>query len=121
MKRRAEFLVSKRDGRCEWLRATKLARSIHVALEASGGGQQPVRALELATEIVGALRFRRATDVIETSKLSTVVQEHLIERGYTLAALLYAEAGRRRRPSVFGDEERRSVPFWSDERLFGAQ
>ena len=36
VKRQAEFLVRKRDGRCEWLRATKLARSIHAALSAAG-------------------------------------------------------------------------------------
>ena len=32
MKRRTEHLVEKRDGRREFLRATKLARSVHLAL-----------------------------------------------------------------------------------------
>jgi hypothetical protein len=36
MKRRTEHLVEKRDGRTEFLRATKLARSIHLAMHSVG-------------------------------------------------------------------------------------
>lgn len=55
MKRRTEHLVEKRDGRTEYLRATKLARSIHLAL-VSVGVDEDWRALELANVVLLALR-----------------------------------------------------------------
>ena len=45
MKRRTEHLVEKRDGRTEFVRATKLARSIHLALS-SVGVDEDWRAIE---------------------------------------------------------------------------
>ena len=57
MKRRTEHLVEKRDGRREYLRATKLARSIHLALFEIGVDED-WRALELATVVLEGLRTR---------------------------------------------------------------
>ena len=61
MRRRAESLVEKRDGRRESLRATKLARSIHLAL-AECGIREDWRALDLASSVLGGLRARRADE-----------------------------------------------------------
>lgn len=36
MKRNVQFLIQKRDGRVEWLRASKIARSLQRACEAAG-------------------------------------------------------------------------------------
>ncbi|MGE0141706.1 MAG: hypothetical protein AB7I19_02310 [Planctomycetota bacterium] len=36
MKRNVQFLIQKRDGRSEWLRASKIARSLQRACEAAG-------------------------------------------------------------------------------------
>lgn len=115
MKRQAEYLVRKRDGRCEWLRATKLARSVHAALAAAGSVTRE-RSLDLATEVVGRLRRERSGDeVVGTAQIATVARRVLIERGYSLAALLFAEFGSRRAATL----EDRGTLFWSDERLFG--
>ena len=122
MKRQAEFLVSKRDGRREWLRATKLARSVHDALAAIGIDDRSV-SLDIATQVVGRLRQQRGMDDLQTSQVGTMVQEELVRRGFSLAALFYAEVGQRKRGRevVSTDLEARGVtPFWSDERLFGA-
>ncbi len=120
MKRQAEFLVSKRDGRREWLRATKLARSIHLALRSAGVVERE-RSLDLATRLVARLRRYRRETVLETSRLASVVQSELIDRGYTLAALLYAEAAQRQQERVPSGAAPidRVEPFWSDDRLFG--
>jgi hypothetical protein len=61
MKRRTEHLVEKRDGRREYLRATKLARSIHLAL-CGVGVDEDWRALELANVVLEGLRRRRSDD-----------------------------------------------------------
>ena len=58
MKRRAEHLVEKRDGRTEWLRTTKLARSVHQAL-CSVGVNEDWRALEVANAVIQGVRARR--------------------------------------------------------------
>ena len=58
MKRRTEHLVEKRDGRREFLRATKLARSIHLALYEIGVDED-WRALELASVVLEGLRSRQ--------------------------------------------------------------
>jgi ATP cone domain len=106
MKRRVEFLVEKRDGRREWLRATKLARSIHLALQ-SAGVDEDWRALEVASTVLLGLRRRRADDpmagcgVLTTTEIADAVQHVLVVTGQPVAAAAYgavsAERGRRRR------------------------
>jgi hypothetical protein len=124
MKRRAEHLVNKRDGRREFLRATKLARSIHLALH-SVGVDEDWRALELANVVLTALRTKRRPDAagedavtLSTVEISDAVQHLLVVTGQPQAAVAYgavaAERSRRRtslallsRNAAFGDT---SVP-----------
>jgi len=119
MKRRAEHLVQKRDGRREFLRATKLARSIHLALQ-SVGVDEDWRALELANVVLQALRQKRgggdggvdtAEVVLTTTDIADAVQHLLVVTGQPTAAVAYgavaAERSRRRRSLAtigrFGD------------------
>ena len=111
MKRRTEHLVEKRDGRTEFLRATKLARTIHLALH-SVGVDEDWRALDLANVLLLALRERRAAaagdgarpdraPVLTTTELADAVQHLLVVTGQPAAAVAYgavaAERTRRRR------------------------
>lgn len=111
MRRRSEHLVRKRDGRTEFLRATKLARSIHLALH-SVGVDEDWRALELANVVLQALRQKRdgaldavatsnTTTMLTTTELSDAVQHLLVVTGQPTAAVAYgavaAERVRRRR------------------------
>ncbi|HEX5050192.1 MAG TPA: hypothetical protein VFZ65_00340 [Planctomycetota bacterium] len=107
MKRRTEHLIEKRDGRTEFLRATKLARSIHLALH-SVGVDEDWRALDLANVALQALRQKRGAGaaagdavVLTTSELSDAVQHLLVVTGQPSAAVAYgavaAERTRRRR------------------------
>jgi hypothetical protein len=107
MKRRTEHLVEKRDGRTEFLRATKLARTIHLALH-SVGVDEDWRALELANVLLLALRENRhavprGTEirVLTTTELADAVQHVLVVTGQPQAAVAYgavaAERTRRRR------------------------
>ena len=109
MKRRTEHLVEKRDGRREFLRATKLARSIHLALFEIGVDED-WRALELATVVLEGLRTRRTGDpeasvpggslVLSSGEIADAVQHLLVVTGQPAAAVSYgavqAERGRRR-------------------------
>jgi hypothetical protein len=105
MKRRAEHLVQKRDGRREFLRATKLARSIHLALH-SVGVDEDWRALELANVTLQALRQKRTAvgavepTVLSTSEIADAVQHLLVVTGQPNAAVAFgavaAERSRRR-------------------------
>ncbi len=110
MKRRAEHLVQKRDGRREYLRATKLARSIHLALQ-SIGVDEDWRALELANVVLMALRQKRdavvagedvalSTAMLSTGDIADAVQHLLVVTGQPAAAVAYgavaAERSRRR-------------------------
>ena len=105
MKRRTEHLVHKRDGRREFLRATKLARSIHLALH-SVGVDEDWRALELANVVLLALRQKRSADlvgddvVLSTDEIADAVQHLLVVTGQPSAAVAYgavaAERSRRR-------------------------
>jgi hypothetical protein len=110
MKRRTEHLVLKRDGRTEFLRATKLARSIHLALH-SVGVDEDWRALELSNVVLQALRQKRgdedsstattAVAMLSTTEISDAVQHLLVVTGQAPAAVAYgavaAERTRRRR------------------------
>lgn len=117
MKRRTEHLVEKRDGRTEFLRATKLARSIHLALH-SVGVDEDWRALELANVLLLALREKRhavprGTEIamLTTADIADAVQHVLVVTGQPQAAVAYgavaAERTRRRRSLAtlgrFGD------------------
>ncbi|MBL9080028.1 MAG: hypothetical protein JNL08_21225 [Planctomycetes bacterium] len=112
MKRRTEHLVEKRDGRTEFLRATKLARSIHLALH-SVGVDEDWRALELANVLLLALREKRSdvTVPLSTNEIADAVQHLLVVTGQPSAAVAYgavaAERKRRRRSLAtlgrFGD------------------
>ncbi len=108
MKRRTEHLVEKRDGRTEFLRATKLARSIHLAL-VSVGVDEDWRALELANVVVLALRRKHgegegskgsAAVTLTTAEIADAVQHLLVVTGQPAAAVAYgamaAERSRRR-------------------------
>lgn len=112
MKRRVEFLVEKRDGRREWLRATKLARSIHRALVAAHSAEA-WQAAELAATVIAALRVRYAGDApIPTHAIAGAVEQVLRATGYPAAARLYVAAGAarvRRRAELAGPRERIAV------------
>ncbi len=106
MKRRAEHLVHKRDGRREFLRATKLARSIHLALH-SVGIDEDWRALELANVVLTALRQKKRPDAaveaelaLSTTEIGDAVQHVLVVTGQPQAAVAFgavaAERSRRR-------------------------
>lgn len=106
MKRRTEHLVQKRDGRREFLRATKLARSIHLALH-SVGVDEDWRALEIANVTLQALRQKRSASggdtepmVLTTSEIADAVQHLLVVTGQPNAAVAFgavaAERSRRR-------------------------
>jgi hypothetical protein len=105
MKRRSEHLVQKRDGRLEYLRATKLARSIHLALR-SVGVDEDWRALDVGAAVLTGLRYRHAASggeappVLTTADLATAVQSVLIATGQQAAAVAFdavaAERHRRR-------------------------
>lgn len=105
MKRRAEHLVLKRDGRREFLRATKLARSIHLALH-SVGVDEDWRALELANVVLMALREKKrlggedVAEMLTTTEISDAVQHVLVVTGQPTAAVSFgavaAERTRRR-------------------------
>lgn len=105
MKRRTEHLVEKRDGRREFLRATKLARSVHLALYAIGVDED-WRAIEVATAVLEGLRQRRKDAgevgpvVLTTAEIADSVQHLLVVTGQPAAAVSYgavqAERARRR-------------------------
>lgn len=110
MKRRAEHLVEKRDGRTEWLRTTKLARSVHQAL-CSVGVNEDWRALEIANAVVHGVRARRDAALalgrnvgpMSTTELADAVQNVLVATGQAAAAAAYGAMGverQRRRNSL---------------------
>ena len=107
MKRRSEHLVQKRDGRVEFLRATKLARSIHLALR-SVGVDEDWRALEVSAAVLTGLRYQKtaaasdAPSVLTTADLATAVQHVLVATGQPAAAVAFdaVASERQRRRSV---------------------
>jgi hypothetical protein len=94
MKRRSEHLVKKRDGRMEFLRATKLARSVHLALQ-SVGVDEDWRALDVTTAVLAGLRARReqvlldGAPVLSTIELASAVQGVLVANGHAAAAVAF--------------------------------
>ena len=106
MKRRAEFLVEKRDGRREWLRATKLTHSIlrafgSVDADLPNAGE-PWRAMDVACSVLTGLRsLHGENEVLTTDLLAEAVPRVLLATGHASAASAYenvgAEQQRRRR------------------------
>jgi len=113
MKRRSEHLVRKRDGRYEFLRTTKLARSVHLALR-SVGVDEDWRALEITTAVLTGLRCRQVAaggdqaPVLTTSELAGAVQHVLVATGHPAAAVAFDAVAveRLRRRSVLAAAER---------------
>ncbi len=115
MKRPAEYLVRKRDGRHEYLRSTKLAHSIHCALREVGAAEDWLP-MEIASTVVAGLRVRQAERVatscitevretLSTDELATAVEHVLTATGFAQAAELYANTGavqRRRQALLHG-------------------
>ena len=97
MKRRAEFLVTKRDGRKEWLRATKLGRSIQRAAEAATAGDVIVEqwwAMELTAAVLQGLRQKCGRgEVLTTACLADAVEQVFLATGFPQAAAAYRQAG----------------------------
>ena len=84
MKRRNEFLICKRDGRREHVRASKLARSIDRALD--GAAPTPWFALDAATGLLAGLRERVDSGApCSTRQLATDVIAWLQAGGLTAA------------------------------------
>jgi hypothetical protein len=109
MKRRSEHLVEKRDGRTEFLRATKLARSVHQAL-CSVGVDEAWRALEVTAAVLAGLRQVQAAApagrALSTAAIGEAVQQVLVATGQPAAAVAYgaiaAERARRRTTALQG-------------------
>jgi hypothetical protein len=97
MKRRAEFLVRKRDGRKEWLRATKLGRSIQRAVEAATAGDVVVEewwSMELTSAVLQGLRQKCGRgEVLTTACLAQAVEQVFLAMGFPQAAEAYRQAG----------------------------
>ncbi len=108
MKRKAEFLVEKRDGRREWLRATKLTRSILLAFSSVDADEpdvdEPWRAMDVACSVLTGLRSLHGENaVLTTDSLSEAVPRVLVATGYANAADAYEKVGaeqRRRRRAL---------------------
>ena len=113
MKRRAEFLVDKRDGRREWLRATKLAHSIYLALRSADtcATGEAWRAVDLASSVLTGLRSVHGQAVLTTDQLAAAVARVLMATGFPLAAFAYERCGaeRRRRRWALGQVSTASV------------
>ena len=110
MKRRAEFLVEKRDGRREWLRATKLTHSILLAFGSVDADEpdvdEPWRAMDVACSVLTGLRSLHGENaVLTTDSLSEAVPRVLLATGYANAASAYEKVGaeqQRRRRALRG-------------------
>ena len=101
MKRSKGFRVKKRDGRSEWLRATKLARSIGTAIAAARGESfdssfcgldgEDWRTADLTAAVLTGLRDQFGEDVtLPTETIAQAVQQVLLATGFPLAAEEYA-------------------------------
>ncbi len=97
VRRREAYLVEKRDGRREWLRTTKLARSIRAALSVESddvaSGADDWLAMDLATAVIGGLRARGDLSVVRTERIGEATVRVLIATGYPRAAAAYTRVG----------------------------
>lgn len=103
MRRQVSFLVEKRDGRREWLRATKLARSIRLALIDAEAGDEWL-ATELAAAVLAGLRARGEASAVRAEVIADAVGRVLVAAGCAPAAAAYvrARAERERRRAELG-------------------
>lgn len=110
MKRATRFRVRKRDGRTEWLRATKLARSIGLAIAAARGEEFDIassgltgedwRTADLTAAILTGLQEHYGCGrMLSTSAIADAVQQVLLATGFPCAAEEYARAA--------GEQQRR--------------
>jgi len=97
------FLVEKRDGRREWLRATKLARSIRLALQASSSSDEWL-ATELAAAVIAGLRARNDGAAVGTAVIADSVARVMVAAGCVDGAAAYAavRSERERRRAELG-------------------
>jgi hypothetical protein len=107
VKPRADFRIERRDGRCEWLRTSKLARSLRAALCAAGEGEPggELDSLELAAEVVSALRAGAEPAVpLHAEQVAAAAARALCARGFLRSAGLYLEfrAARAHRQRALG-------------------
>jgi len=102
------LLVEKRDGQVEWLRATKLARSILLALHAEDEGEE-WRALDLAATVLAGLRTikGRRRRHLTTDEVAGAVTEVLLATGFPGAAQAYV--------AVASERARRARSFAANE------
>ena len=96
MSQRADFLVEKRDGRIQRLRATKLARSIYLALRAANRGELG-RAADLASAVLTGLRvICDHGRPVRSQEIASAVQRALTGAGFPAAAWTYDGVSRER-------------------------
>jgi hypothetical protein len=98
VKRTAEFLVKKRDGRREWLRATKLTHSILLAFASVHPDKpdvdEPWRAMDVACSVLTGLRSLHGENaVLTTDSLAEAVPRVLLATGHANAADAYEKVG----------------------------
>jgi hypothetical protein len=115
MKRNVQFLIQKRDGRSEWLRASKIARSLQRACEAAGVFDCDVFDLtakvmrDLSTRArIGATSFGEGpkaaasgaqaprSDALTADAVAASVTRVLYASGLTRAATCFVVAARER-------------------------
>ena len=101
MQRTARFRVRKRNGRTEWLRSSKLARSIARALTAVGAQSNRVasycvpgeewRTVDFTTTVLTGLRGELYDDQpLETARIGEAVQQLFCATGFVDVASAFA-------------------------------
>lgn len=108
MRRTARYRIRKRDGRIEWLRTSKLGRSIHRAMQTAADEVGDVeageaagllpgeewRTLDLVSGVVAALREEFGEDaLLSTARLAEAVPQALWAAGLPLAARAFTRVG----------------------------
>ncbi len=89
MRRQVGFLIEKRDGRREWLRATKLARSIRAALYAVDVADDWL-GTDLAAAVIAGLRARGEAGAVRSEAIADAAARVLVAAGQAPAAVAYA-------------------------------
>jgi hypothetical protein len=90
------FLVEKRDGRLQRLRATKLARSIFSSLRAAGVAAEPGQSAELASAVLRELCGGGPPRTVPSRALAAAVERALERAGLAAGASAYAAVARER-------------------------
>lgn len=112
MRRQVGFLVEKRDGRREWLRTTKLARSLRAALIAASIDDDWL-ATELAGAVIAGLRARGEAGAVRADAIADAACRVLVAAGHARAAALYAamRTERERRRALLTPSAPRTAPW----------